>query len=64
METIKILQMEVKKSKLSIRQLAQETGLNLRQIHRLKHESGDVYTLTADKLLSYFGYTVSKKARR
>ena len=64
METIKILQKEVGKSKLTIRQLAQETGLNIRQIHRLKHKSGDVYTGTADRLLKYFGYTISKKARR
>ena len=64
MDVMKIIRREVEKSSESRRQICIATGINETAMHRIMERNGSCMVETADKLLTYFGYELKKKARR
>ena len=64
MDIMKIIRHEVEKSPESRRQICLATGIDETAMHRIMVKDGSCMAETADKLLTYFGYELKKKARR
>lgn len=64
MDIMKTIRYEVDKSSLSRRKICLATGINETAMHRIMEKDGSCMAESADKLLSYFGYELKKKARR
>jgi hypothetical protein len=64
MNIIKTIRREVEKSSENRRQICMATGINETAMHRIMEQNGSCMAETAEKLLTYFGYELKKKARR
>ena len=64
MDIMKIIRCEVEKSPESRRQICKATKIDETAMHRIMKQNGSCMAETADKLLTYFGYELKKKARR
>jgi hypothetical protein len=64
MHIMEIIRCEVEKSPESRRQICIATGIDETAMHRIMERNGSCMAETADKLLTYFGYELKKKARR
>ena len=64
MDIMKIIRCEVEKSPESRRQICIATRIDETAMHRIMEQNGSCMAETAEKLLTYFGYELKKKARR
>jgi hypothetical protein len=64
MDIMNIIRCEVEKSPESRRQICIATGIDETAMHRIMEKNGSCMAETAEKLLTYFGYKLKKKARR
>lgn len=64
MDIMKIIRCEVEKSLESRRQICIATRIDETAMHRIMEQNGSCMAETAEKLLTYFGYELKKKARR
>ena len=64
MDIMKIIRREVEKSSESRRQICITTKIDETAMHRIMEKNGSCMAETAEKLLTYFGYELKKKARR
>jgi len=60
---MKTIRREVEKSPESRRRICIATGIDETTMHRIIKQDGSCMAETADKLLTYFGYELKKKAR-
>jgi transcriptional regulator with XRE-family HTH domain len=60
---IEIIRKRIKKAGESLNEISRNTGVDVAVLSRIMH-GGDCKTLTADRLLSYFGLTVMPKRKR
>ncbi len=64
MDIMKIIRCEVEKSPESRRQICIATRIDETAMHRIMEQNGSCMAETVEKLLTYFGYELKKKARR
>ena len=63
-DIMKIIRREIEKSPESRRQICKATKIDETAMHRIMKQNGSCMAETAEKLLTYFGYELKKKARR
>jgi transcriptional regulator with XRE-family HTH domain len=61
MDILKTIRNEINKSGQSRYRIAKDTGIDQGQIHRIMEKNQSLYCETAEKLLEYFGYEITKK---
>ena len=64
MNIMKTIRKEVEKSPVTQAEIARQTGINKTALHRVMVQGGTLKAESCDKLLTYFGYTLTKKRGR